>query len=69
MEGVGTTINGIMIDAPEQHNSGDPAGVLSHMHTLRCRTPSSSMRVLAGHLEILVLAKVSGDLAWASLLC
>ncbi|CAN0483313.1 unnamed protein product, partial [Ectocarpus sp. 8 AP-2014] len=57
MEADGTTINGTMIDAPEHDNSGDPAGVLSHMHTLRCRTPSLSMRVLAGHLEILVLAK------------
>ncbi|CAM9170456.1 unnamed protein product [Ectocarpus sp. 12 AP-2014] len=69
MEDGGATINGTTIDAPEQDNSGDPAWVLSHVYKLRCRTPSLSMRVLTGHLEILVLAKASGDLAWASLLC
>ncbi|CAM9557559.1 unnamed protein product [Ectocarpus sp. 4 AP-2014] len=69
MEDDGTTINGTMIDAREQDNSGDPAGVPSHVHTLRCRTPSLSTRVLAGNLEILVLSEIFGDLAWASLLC
>ncbi|CAN0540701.1 unnamed protein product [Ectocarpus sp. 12 AP-2014] len=39
MDDDGTTINGTTIDAREQDNSGDPAWVLSQVHTLRCRTP------------------------------
>ncbi|CBJ32942.1 hypothetical protein Esi_0394_0016 [Ectocarpus siliculosus] len=32
----GTTINGIMIDAPEQDNSGDPAGFPATWHGPPC---------------------------------